>query len=214
MRVIVAEDAMLTREGIVRLLAGAGIEVVGEAADAASIGELVSQLHPDAVIMDIRMPPTHTDEGLVAAARLRKTFPDLGILVLSHYLEPAYALRLIDEAPERVGYLLKDRVLDGGMLAEAIQRVVAGETVVDPGIVERLLNRKRQRDPLADLSEREREVLGLVAEGLTNRAVATRLGVTERTVESHMTAIFGKLGLADATDQHRRVRAVLTLLQG
>src|SRR3954449_2292521 len=182
---MVAEDEILTREGIVRLLTEAGMNVVGQSADAGSIAELVAAQRPAALLIDIRMPPTFTDEGLTAAAQLRARFPDLGILVLSHHLEPAYALRLLQDAPEGVGYLLKERVLDGAMLADAIRRVVSGETVVDPGIVERLLNRKRQRDPLAGLSEREREVLGLVAEGLTNRAVADRLGVTERTVESH-----------------------------
>jgi DNA-binding NarL/FixJ family response regulator len=197
----------------VRLLVEAGHDVVGQASDAESLSVLATEQRPDAVVIDIRMPPTHTDEGLVAAARLRKAFPHLGILVLSQFLEPAYALRLIEEAPEGVGYLLKERVLDGATFAEALRRVVDGETVVDPAIVERLLSRKRSRDPLESLSEREREVLALVAEGLTNHAVAVRLGVTERTVESHMTAIFGKLGLAETADQHRRVCAVLTLLE-
>lgn len=213
MRVIVAEDVMLTREGIVRLLGDAGVEVVGQTDDASQILTLVSRERPDAALVDIRMPPTHTDEGLRAAAELKAAFPSLGVIVLSQYVEPAYAFQLIEQNPEGIGYLLKERVVDGASLVDALRRVIDGETVVDPTIVARLLGRKRRNDPLAELTNREREVLGLVAEGLSNHAIATRLVVTDRTVETHMTAIFGKLGLEEGPDQHRRVLAVLTLLR-
>ena len=204
---------MLTREGIVRLLTDAGVDVVAQAGDAETLVSLVARERPDAVVLDIRMPPTHTDEGIVAAARVRDNFPGVGVLVLSHYLESAWALRLVEEHPEGVGYLLKDRVVDGAAIVDALRRVVDGETVVDPTIVARLLGRRRRNDPLAALTSREREVLGLVAEGLSNRAIAERLVVAERTVENHMSSIFGKLGLPESPDQHRRVLAVLTFLR-
>jgi DNA-binding NarL/FixJ family response regulator len=212
-RVIVAEDLMLTRTGIVRLLAEAGVEVVAETPDADQLLRLVSHHAPDAVVLDIRMPPTHTDEGIVAAGAIRDMFPAVGVLVLSQYVEPTWALRLLHEHPEGVGYLLKDRVVDGVIMVDALRRVADGETVVDPTIVSRLLGRKRRNDPLADLTPREREVLALVAEGLSNKAIAARLVVAERTVEAHMTSIFSKLGLEESPDQHRRVLAVLTLLR-
>jgi DNA-binding NarL/FixJ family response regulator len=213
MRVIVAEDVMFTREGIVRLLADAGVQVVGQVGDADGLMSLVARERPDVVVVDIRMPPTNTDEGLVAAGRLRDAYPDIGVVVLSAYLEPTWALRLIEENREGVGYLLKDRVVDEAILVDALRRVCDGETVVDPTIVSRLMGRKRRHDPLAALTPREREVLSLVAEGLSNRAIAERLVVGERTVETHMTAIFGKLDLEEAPDQHRRVLAVLALLR-
>jgi serine/threonine-protein kinase len=212
-RVIVVEDLLLTRAGIVHLLTDAGIEVVAQAGDADSLVRLIAHERPDAVILDIRMPPTHTDEGIVAAARVRDGFPGVGVLVLSHYVESAWALRLVEEHPEGVGYLLKDRVVDGAAIVDALRRVVDGETVVDPTIVARLLGRRRRDDPLASLSAREREVIGLVAEGMSNRAIAERLVVAERTVENHMSSIFGKLGLPESPDQHRRVLAVLTFLR-
>jgi DNA-binding NarL/FixJ family response regulator len=165
MRVVVADDVMLTREGIVRLLTDAGIEVVGEAADAEGLLRHVGLRRPDAAIVDIRMPPTHTDEGLVATQRIRTEHPEVGVLVLSQYVEPSYAIRLLEEHPERVGYLLKQRVFDVAILVDALRRISEGESVVDPTIVSRLVGRRRREDPLAELTEREREVLGLVAEG-------------------------------------------------
>jgi serine/threonine-protein kinase len=212
-RVIVAEDVMLTREGIVRLLEEAGVSVVGQASDGDAVLELVAAERPDAVLLDIRMPPGYSDEGLVAAGQIRAAFPGTGVVVLSQYLEPAWALELIERNPEGVAYLLKERVADAAVLVDALRRVAEGETVVDPTIVARLLGRRRRNDPLASLTAREREVLGLVAEGMSNRAIAARLVVTDRTVETHMTSIFGKLGLDETPDQHRRVLAVLALLR-
>ena len=213
MRIVVADDVMLTREGIVQVVRDAGIEVVGQAGDAAGLLRLVSEAEPDVAIVDIRMPPTHSDEGLVAARQIRERHPSVGVLVLSQYLEPSYALRLIEEHPEQVGYLLKDRVFEASALAEAVRRVHEGETVVDPTIVSRLFGRRRRQNPVANLSPREREVLSLVAEGLSNKAIAGRLFVTERTVEAHVTQIFLKLDLAESSDSHRRVLAVLTFLR-
>lgn len=214
MRVVVADDIMLTRQGIVRLLEEAGIDVVAEAEDADGLLREVALTGPDAAIVDIRMPPTHTDEGLVAAQRIRADHPDVGVLVLSEYVEPSYAMRLIEDHPGRVGYLLKERVFDVALLVDALRRISDDETVVDPTIVARLVGRRRRQDPLADLSPREREVLSLVAEGLSNRAIASRLFVTERTVEAHIKQIFLKLRLGESPDQHRRVLAVLALLRG
>lgn len=214
MRVVVADDVMLTRQGISRLLGDAGIDVVGEAEDAAGLLRRVRLTRPDAVIVDIRMPPTHTDEGLVAAQQIRSEHPDVGVLVLSQYIEPSYALRLIEDHPERVGYLLKERVFDVAILVDALRRIVEEETVIDPSIVARLVGRRRRDDPLAELTPREQEVLSLVAEGLSNRAISSRLFVTERTVEAHIKQIFAKLGLAESPDRHRRVLAVLAFLRG
>ena len=214
MRVVVADDVMLTREGIVRLLRDAGIDVVGEAENAEDLLRHVRLTRPDAAIVDIRMPPTHTDEGLVATQRIRADHPDVGVLLLSQYVEPSYAMRLLEEHPQRVGYLLKQRVFDVAILVDALRRIADGETVVDPTIVARLFGRRRRHDPLAELTAREREVLALVAEGLSNRAIASRLVVTERTVEAPVTQIFLKLGLDVDPDSHRRVRAVLAYLRG
>jgi DNA-binding NarL/FixJ family response regulator len=213
MRVVVAEDAMVTREGIVRLLREAGIEVAAEAEDADGLIRQVAATRPDAAIVDIRMPPTHTDEGLVAAQRIRAEYPETSVLVLSQYVEPDYATRLLEEHPERVGYLLKERVRDVAILVDALRRLADGETVVDPTIVSKLVARRRRKDPLADLSDREREVMGLVAEGLSNKAIAARLFVTERTVEAHVKHIFLKLGLTASPESHRRVQAVLAYLR-
>jgi DNA-binding NarL/FixJ family response regulator len=213
MRVIVADDLMLTRQGIVRLLRDAGIDVVAEAEDAEVLLRQVRVARPDVALVDIRMPPTHTDEGLVAAQAIRVEYPQVGVLVLSQYVEPSYAMRLIQEHPERVGYLLKERVYDIATVVDALRRIVDGETVIDPTIVSRLLGRPRRQDPLAGLTGREREVLGLIAEGRSNRAIAAQLYVTERTVEAHVTQIFQKLRLPESADQHRRVLAVLAFLR-
>jgi DNA-binding NarL/FixJ family response regulator len=213
-QVVVADDTMLTREGIVRLLRDAGIDVVGEAEDADALLRHVRSARPDVAIVDIRMPPTHTDEGLVAVQTIRSEHPEVGALLLSQYVEPGYAMRLIQDQPERVGYLLKDRVQDIAVVVDALRRITDGETVIDPTIVSRLLGRRRRDDPLERLTEREREVLSLVAEGMSNKAIAARLFVTERTVEAHVTQIFQKLGLWGSPDQHRRVLAVLAFLRG
>ena len=175
MRVVVADDVLLTRQGIVHLLQKAGIDVVGEAEDAAGLLRCVRLDRPDVAVVDIRMPPTHTDEGLVAARSIRQELPDTGVLVLSQYVEPSYALRLMEDHPGRVGYLLKERVFDIATVVDALRRIVEGETVVDPTIVARLVGRRRPQDPLSRLTEREREVLRLIAEGLSNKAVAARL---------------------------------------
>jgi DNA-binding NarL/FixJ family response regulator len=212
-RVVVAEDTMLTREGIVRLLEEAGVEVVAQAEDVATLMRHVRFERPDAAIVDIRMPPTHTDEGLLATEQIRAEHPEIGVLLLSQYVEPSYAIRLLEEHPERVGYLLKERVFDVAILVDALRRIGDGETVVDPTIVARLVGRRRREDPLAELTEREREVLGLIAEGLSNRAIAARLFITERTVEAHVKQILVKLRLDPKVDSHRRVLAVLAYLR-
>jgi DNA-binding NarL/FixJ family response regulator len=213
MRVVVGEDVMLTRTGLVRLLGDAGFEVVGEAEDLDGVLRTVRDQRPDAVIVDIRMPPTHTDEGLVAAQRIRTEHPGIGVLVLSHYLEPSYAVRLIEEQPEGMGYLLKERVFDVANLVDALRRIADRECVIDPTIVSRLVRRKRRADPVETLTDREREVLSLVAEGLSNAAIAQRLFVTERTVEAHTKQIFEKLGLEADPASNRRVLAVIRFLR-
>jgi DNA-binding NarL/FixJ family response regulator len=213
MRVVVAEDVMLTREGMVRLLQDAGVDVVAQARDADELLRQVRLTRPDVALIDIRMPPTYTDEGLVAARQIRSERPEIGVLVLSQYVEPSYAVRLINDYPERVGYLLKERVFDIATVVDALRRIMDAETVIDPTIVSQLVGRRRRADPLAGLSDREREVLGLIAEGMSNRAIAARLFITERTVEAHVTQIFQKLGLSESPDRHRRVLAVLTFLR-
>ena len=204
---------MLTREGIVRLLEEAGFEVVAQAQDLDGLMAAVNRFRPDAVVTDIRMPPSHSDEGLIAAQRIREGHPDTGVLVLSQYVEPSYAIQLIQDHPEGLGYLLKERIFDAAILVDALRRLTEGETVIDPTIVARMLGRKRRDDPTSGLSDREREVLSLVAEGLSNSAIARRLFVTERTVEAHTTQIFAKLDLVVAPDSHRRVLAVLAFLR-
>jgi DNA-binding NarL/FixJ family response regulator len=213
MRVVVADDVLITREGIARLLGDAGVDVVAQVDNADGLLRQARLCRPDAVVVDIRMPPTHTDEGLVAAAAIRDTDPRIAVLVLSQYVEPAYAFRLLSDHPQGCGYLLKDRVFAGAVLVDALRRLVDGETVVDPTIVARLLGRRRTADPLQALTVREREVLALVAEGRSNKAIAHRLRITERTVEAHITQTFGKLGLAENPDSHRRVMATLTYLR-
>ena len=200
--------------GIVRLLQEAQIEVVAEATDGDSLLRQVRAHRPDAAIVDIRMPPTHTDEGLVAAQAIRTEHPEVAVLILSSYIEPRYAMQLLTDHPERVGYLLKDRVFDVAVVVDALRRLGDSESVVDPTIVSRLLGRRRQASALDDLTAREREVLGLLAEGLSNRAIAERLVVTERTVEAHVKQIFMKLDLGASPDSHRRVLAVLAYLRG
>jgi serine/threonine-protein kinase len=209
----VADDSLLTREGIVRVLEQAGIVVVGQAEDSPRLLELVSQCSPDVAIVDIKMPPTYTDEGLAAAQSIRSNHAQVAVLVLSQYVEPTYALRLLESYPESIGYLLKDRVFAATVLVDAVRRVHEGECVVDPTIVADLLGRRRRRDPLADLSRREREVLSLVAEGHSNRSIARQLYVTERTVEAHVSQIFLKLPIDENVDSNRRVLAVLAFLR-
>jgi DNA-binding NarL/FixJ family response regulator len=213
MRIVVADDSVLLREGIVRLLDEAGFEVVGQAGDADDLVRKVSAHKPDVAVVDVRMPPTGTDDGLRAALQIRSALPGTGVLVLSQYVEEGYALDLVGERAEGTGYLLKDRVSDVERFVEAVRRVGEGGSVLDPEVVATLLGRRRRNDPLADLTEREREVLALMAEGRSNHAIAEQLVVTERAVEKHVTSIFGKLGLAPAPEDHRRVLAVLTFLR-
>jgi DNA-binding NarL/FixJ family response regulator len=213
MRVAVADDAVILREGLALLLRQAGFEVAGLAADAGELYPLVEQYHPDVVVVDIRMPPTYTDEGLVAARTIRRRWPGTGILVLSQYVRPAYALELLADGAGGVGYLLKERVSDLRELSSAIERIAAGGSVLDPRVVEQLVGRPRHRaDRLGQLTWREREVLALMAEGRSNKAIAERLVVTEHTVEKHVKNIFATLGLPPSPDDHRRVLAVLTFL--
>ena len=204
---------MLTREGIVRVLADAGIEVVGEAGNVDALMHAVGSERPDCAIVDIRMPPTNTDEGIRAAREIRERHPAVGVLVLSTYVEPGFAMQLLEEHPDRSGYLLKDRISDPAILVDALRRLTEGETVVDPTIVSRLLTRRRAADPLDELSEREREVLALVAEGLSNAEIGRRLFITERTVEAHVKQIFMKLRIDQAPETNRRVLAVLAFLR-
>jgi DNA-binding NarL/FixJ family response regulator len=213
MRVVIADDAVLLREGIARLLEDAGCDVVAQAGSYDELLLRVRSYDPDVAVVDIRMPPTGTDEGIRAAKQIRAERPQTGVLVLSSYLEPQYALELLEDGAEGLGYLLKDRVSNVDEFVSAVQRVAAGGSALDPEIVAQLVGRRRRTDPLGELTPREREVLGLMAEGRSNAAIAQRLVVTERAVEKHVTSIFAKLRLTPASEDHRRVLAVLTFLR-
>lgn len=212
-RLVLADDSMLFRRGLARLLEAEGFEILGEAGDADELLRLVDGDAPDVAIVDIKMPPSYVDEGLRAAVEIRARHPTTGVLILSQYVEVHHAMRLIDEQPAGAGYLLKDRVTDLEDFVDAIRRVGRGGSVVDPGVVAELLNRRRAHDPLQALTEREREVLALMAEGRSNEGIRERLFLSPRTVEAHIRNIFMKLGLEDSRDDHRRVLAVLTCLR-
>jgi DNA-binding NarL/FixJ family response regulator/class 3 adenylate cyclase len=213
-RVVIADDSVLLREGIVRLLEDAGLEVVGQAGTAEELLLKVRSYEPDVAIVDIRMPPTQTDEGLRAAREIRERHPGVGVLVLSQHLEASYAMELLSESAEGVGYLLKDRVTDVDEFVAAVRRVSEGGSALDPSVVSQLVGRRRRDDPLDELTRRERDVLELMAEGRSNQAVANLLFVTPRAVEKHVTSIFAKLRLPAAPEDHRRVLAVLKYLRG
>lgn len=213
MQVVVADDAVILREGLARLLTEAGFEVVGLAGDAEELFTLVEELHPNVAIVDIRMPPTHTDEGLRAAKAIRERWPETGVLVLSQHVRAAYALELLSDGTDGIGYLLKERVSDLDELASSVERIGQGGSALDPIVVEQLVGRpRRSDDALEHLTDREREVLALMAEGRSNRAIAQQLFVTEHTVEKHVKNIFATLRLPPSADDHRRVLAVLTFL--
>jgi DNA-binding NarL/FixJ family response regulator len=213
-RVVLGEDDVLMREGIARLLVEAGFEVVAQAGDADALLRKALAHRPDVVVADVQMPPGHGDDGLRAALELRRQRPETGVLVLSQYYEEEYALELIGERPEGVGYLLKERVGDVEAFVQAVARVAAGGSALDPEVVGRMLGRRRAHSPLDTLSPRERDVLGAMAEGKSNHGIAEALVVTEAAVEKHVTAIFQKLGLGQTPSEHRRVLAVLTYLRG
>jgi DNA-binding NarL/FixJ family response regulator len=214
LRVVIADDETLLREGLARLLEDAGLDVVGKAGTPDELLRRVALTRPDVAIVDIRMPPTHSDEGLVAAQEIRRSHPTVGVLVLSHYIESRYAMRLLEEHPERSGYLLKERVSDTAVLVDALQRVVDGECVLDPTIVSRLVGRPREESALAELTDRELEVLALMAEGHSNDGICRKLFLSPKTVETHVRHILLKLGIGETTDYHRRVLAVLAYLRG
>ncbi len=214
LRVVLAEDSVLLREGIARLLEDGGFEVVGQAGNADELMLKVRSYSPDIALVDIRMPPTHTDEGLRAAKEIREKHPETGVLVLSQYVDAGYAMELLSESAEGVGYLLKDRISDVDDFRAAVRRVAEGGSALDPAVVSQLVGRRRRDDPLGELTPREREVLELMAEGRSNHAIAEQLVVTERAIEKHVTSIFSKLGLAPAPEDHRRVLAVLAYLHG
>jgi DNA-binding NarL/FixJ family response regulator len=213
MRVVIADDEVLLREGLERLLREAGFDVVGKVGTAKELRRKVELARPDVAIVDIKMPPTHTDEGLVAAQEIRESHPTVGVLLLSHYLESRYAMRLIEQHPGGVGYLLKERVSDLAVLTDALSRLHDGECVVDPTIVSRLVIRARPASKLDELTKREREVLALMAEGRSNKGICERLFLSPKTVEAHVKHILGKLGIDESIDDHRRVLAVLVYLR-
>jgi DNA-binding NarL/FixJ family response regulator len=212
-RVVVGEDSVLMREGVVRVLEEAGFEVVAQADDADELVRQVSAHRPDVAVVDIRMPPTETDDGLRAAIEIRRRMPETGVIVLSQYLEKSYALDLVADSAGGTGYLLKDRVADVDRFADSVRRVAEGGSALDPEVVVQMLGRRRRDDQLDELTEREREVIALMAEGRSNLAISERLVMTERAVEKHVTSIFRKFGLMPAADDHRRVLAVLTFLR-
>jgi DNA-binding NarL/FixJ family response regulator len=213
MRVVIADDAPLIREGVTRLLTENAVEVVAQVGDAQALLVCVRDLRPDVALIDVRMPPTHTDEGLRAAHEIRSHYPGTAVLVLSQHLEPEYAMRLIDEKPERAGYLMKERVGRVEQLLDALERVAAGGCVVDRAVVEELLARRRQVDPLEGLTPREREILGLIAEGRSNQGNCRTLWLSPKTVETHIRGAFAKLGIREAPEDNRRVLAVLAYLR-
>jgi len=212
-RVVVADDSVLLREGVVRLLEESGFEVVAQAGDADDLRRKVYAHKPEVAVVDIRMPPDNTDDGLRAALEIRARQPETAVLVLSQYIEEGYALDLVGEGSGGVGYLLKDRVADVDRFAESVRQVAGGGSALDPEVVAGLLGRRRRDDPLEEITPREREVLELMAEGRSNRAIAGQMVITERAVEKHVTSIFGKLGLSPAAEDHRRVLAVLAYLR-
>ena len=212
LKVVIADDAVLLREGIARILEESGFDVVAQAGNEEELLLRVRSYKPDVAIVDIRMPPTHTDEGLRAAREIRQRHPEVGVLVLSQYVEPSYALQLLEESAEGVGYLLKDRVADVTEFADAVRRVAEGGSALDPTVVSQLVGRRRKTNPIEDLTPREREVLELMAEGRSNQAIGERLFITPRAVEKHVTSIFGKLRLPATAEDHRRVLAVLAFL--
>jgi DNA-binding NarL/FixJ family response regulator len=212
MRIVVADDAVLFREGLVRVLTEAGFDVLAQVGDGRSLIERVRADPPDAVVVDIRMPPTHTSEGLDAARVIRENHPSVGVLVLSAHVEAEYALQLIEDGAVGAGYLLKERVADIDELSDAVRRVAAGGLVIDPSVVARLVARKRVRNPLDDLTERERDVLAVMAEGRSNQAISERLYLSPKTVEAYVRGVFTKLGLQQGADDNRRVLAVLAFL--
>ena len=213
MRIVLADDTMLLREGVALLLAEAGFDVVGQAEDAATLVEAVVAQRPEVAIVDLRMPPTHTDEGLQAALTIREQHPDVGVLVLSQHADVGLAMKLLDRGAEGVGYMLKDRVADLDDFADAIRRVAAGGSALDPSIVSQLLSKRRDAGPLDDVTPREREVLELMAEGRSNQGIAERLAFSERSVQLHVASIFERLQLPAGGDDHRRVLAVLAFLR-
>ena len=213
MRLVIADDQALLREALARVLEDSGFEVVGRCGDADALLRMVETSQPDVAIVDIRMPPGHGDDGLVAAQEIRRRHPDVGVLVLSQYLDSRYAARLLDEVPAGAGYLLKDRVSEVAVVADALRRIADGDCVIDPTIVSRLVARKRARGPLGALTEREREVLALLAEGRSNGAIGEQLFLSRKTVDSYVSQIFTKLELHESPEQNRRVLAVLTYLR-
>ena len=214
MRVVIADDETLLREGVARLLVDAGFDVVGRAGTAEELLRRVELTRPDVAIVDIRMPPTHTDEGLIAAHEIRTKHPSVGVLVLSHYVESHYAMRLLEDHPEGSGYLLKERVSDVAVLVDALGRIADGECVLDPTIVTRLVRKPRDESPLGELTPRELEVLALIAEGRSNDSICKQLFLSPKTVETHVRHILLKLDIGETTEYHRRVLAVLTYLRG